>query len=72
MIGLQTPRGGEPWRVLGNIADEIVARLEEPHSRQVERACEGKRPLGLRFPGGEAERRLPRTGSTNAVRLAGA
>ena len=59
MIELQTPRGGEPWRVLGNIADEIVTRLEGPRSRQVERACEGKRPPGLRFPGGEAERRSP-------------
>ena len=59
MIELQTPAVVEPWRVLGNIADEIVTRLEGPHSRQVERACEGKRPLGLRFPGGEAEQRLP-------------
>ena len=59
MIGLQTPTVVEPWRVLGNIADETVTRLEEPHSRQVERACEGKRPPGFRFPGAEAERRLP-------------
>ena len=59
MTELQTPTVVEPWRVLGNIADEIVTRLEEPHSRQVERACEGKRPPDLRSPGGEAERRLP-------------
>ena len=53
MIRLETPTIAEPWRALGNITDEIVARLDQPHPRQVERAREGKGSPDLRSLGGE-------------------
>ena len=56
MTGLHPPTLAEPWRVLGNIADEIVTRLEKPHSRQVDRAFIGDASPDLRSPGGEARR----------------
>lgn len=51
MIRLETPTIAEPWRALGNITDEIVARLEQPHPQQVECACEGKGSPDLRSLG---------------------
>ena len=59
MTQLQTPMIAEPWRALGNIADEIVAHLERPHTRQVERACESKDRSTFALLAATAEQRLP-------------
>ncbi len=54
MIELQNPTIAEPWRVLGNVADEIVTRLEKPHSQHVGHVFKGEASPDLRFSGGEA------------------
>ena len=51
---MQTPMLAEPWRVLGNIADKIVTRLEKPHSRQVDSAFKSGASPDLRSLGGGA------------------